>query len=90
VTRNLSPALRDLNSATALVHVDISLPPLAFLLALTPETHNDCSHPLLLLWKGTRPASRPTRRVFTDARQVTGDLWERYMEMLTQDGMPEV
>jgi hypothetical protein len=26
----------------------------------------------------------------TDARQVTGDLWERYMEMLTQDGMPEV
>jgi hypothetical protein len=46
---------------------------------------------LLLLWKGTNPVPRSTlNATHTDARQVTGDLWERYMEMLTQDGMPEV
>jgi hypothetical protein len=32
----------------------------------------------------------PLDATHTDPRQVTGDLWERYMEMLTQDGMPEV
>jgi hypothetical protein len=47
-----------------------------------PASQNDYSHSLLLLWKGSRLPF--TDRYFeANLNQVTGDLWERYLQLIS-------